>query len=74
MLHARRFLIVSCVLGLLLAELTPLATAIAFAILVPIWFFFALVVGVSIADADEHRNAPPFPTLPVFSPRPPPVR
>jgi hypothetical protein len=65
---------VSCLLGLLLAPLTPLATAIAFAMLVPTWFFVALVAGVSIPDADEHRNAPPFPTLPVFSPRPPPVR
>jgi hypothetical protein len=63
-----------CLLGLLLAALTPLATAVAIAILVPTWFFFALVVSVSIPSADEHRNAPSFPVLPIVSPRPPPVR
>jgi hypothetical protein len=43
-------------------------------LLVPTWFSFAQIVKESRLDPGEPCVALEFPSLPVFSPRPPPVR
>jgi len=72
-MKAMRHLVALVCLVVLLAALTPLA-GVPFAILVPLWFFFAIVVSVPTQRIEEHDHQEPFHLLPVFSPRPPPVR
>jgi hypothetical protein len=60
----------------LVAALTHVGVGLPLAFLAPLWFFFAIVVSapVLLPRSDERWNPQPFPVLPVFSPRPPPVR
>lgn len=58
----------------LFALLNPI-TAVAFlALLVPVWFFFASVLICAAAPANAGPVNPRFGFVPVFSPRPPPIR
>jgi hypothetical protein len=72
--HIRRFVLISCLVVMLLAALTLAGGALPFAFLVPMWFFFAAVISLSARTIEEHRTIQLFLVLPVFSPRPPPVR
>ena len=72
--HTRRWAVIVCLTVILLAALTHVGVALPVAILAPLWFFFATVLSVSIPRVDEQWYPQPFPALPVFSPRPPPVR
>ncbi|PYU28283.1 MAG: hypothetical protein DMG32_03150 [Acidobacteria bacterium] len=72
--HPRRFLPLVCLAAILLTALSAIAPSLLFAFLIPAWFFFAAVVSVSLASADEGCASPLFVFLPGFSPRPPPIR
>lgn len=72
--HTRRWAVILCVAVILLAALMHGGIALPVAILAPLWFFFADVVSLPIPRVDEQWYPQPFPDLPVFSPRPPPVR
>ena len=69
----RRLIVFLCLAAILLAALTPAAYGLFFAILVPLWYFLALIVSVHIRRAAEGGNKRQFPFLPVVTPRPPPV-
>jgi uncharacterized membrane protein len=73
-LHLRRFLALICVAAILLAALGSIALGVVFAFLIPVWFFFAPVVSFPAANAEEASANPVFGFVPVFSPRPPPIR
>ena len=45
-----------------------------FLFLIPFWFFHAVVVSAPLPVVPDVCLPLPFPLLPVFSPRPPPVR
>jgi len=70
----RWFLALICLAAILFAALSPITLGVVFAFLIPVWFFFAAVVSFPIASVDENCVSPLFASLPVFSPRPPPVR
>jgi uncharacterized membrane protein len=70
----RRFLALVCLAAILLAALSPITPGVLFAFQIPIWFFFAAVIGISAASVEEVSASPLFAFLPVFSPRPPPLR
>ncbi len=72
--YIRRFALISCLVVMLLAALALTGGALLFAFLLPVWFFFAAVISLSAPTIDEHRDLQLFLVLPVFSPRPPPVR
>ena len=68
-----RLVILLCAVAALLLALTQPVLGIIFAFLIPFWFFVTDVVIAPIAWVRGVRKAPAFPTLPVFSPRPPPL-
>ena len=69
-----RLAIFLCVaIAVLVAAMQP-ALGLVFAFLIPFWFFLAYVVIALLSCVPTVHKALPFPTLPVFSPRPPPVR
>ena len=70
---ARRLTVMACLALLLLIALTHPVIGLLLAFLILEWFFFAAVVNTPIPARPEPRVTLPFPTLPVFSPRPPPV-
>jgi hypothetical protein len=72
--HLRRLLTLICLAAVLLAALAPVTLGILFAFLIPFWFFFAAVVSFPVAIVDEDSRSPLFASLPIFSPRPPPIR
>ena len=72
--HLRRFFALICLAAILLAALAPVTLGILFAFLIPFWFFFAAVVSFPVAIVDEDSGSPLFASLPIFSPRPPPIR
>jgi hypothetical protein len=72
MLHARRFVALLCLAVVLVAALTPGASGLFHAILVPVWFFIAAIV-VLAARREITDSAPrPLPFLPVLASRAPP--
>jgi hypothetical protein len=63
-----------CMAMVLLSSLAQPILGLLFLFLIPFWFFLAVVVSVPL-PVDPNVCPPlPFPSLPVFSPRPPPVR
>jgi hypothetical protein len=58
----------------LLAVLVQPVLGLLFVFLVPFWFFLAIVVSALLPLVPKICIALPFPSLPVFSPRPPPAR
>jgi len=70
----RRWALVLCLVVVLLAALTHPGLGFPIAILAPLWFFFGPVLSVPIPRIDESCDLQPSPFLPVFSPRPPPLR
>jgi fumarate reductase subunit D len=57
-----------------LVAITQPVLGLVFAFLIPFWFFLADVVSAPIRSVHKVCRALPFPSLPVFSPRPPPAR
>ena len=72
--YMRRLLALVCLLAILFAVLSQIAPGFHLVFLIPVWFFFAAVVSVPITSADEGCASPVFASLPLFSPRPPPIR
>jgi hypothetical protein len=70
---ALRLVALLCVAMVLLASLAQPTLSLLFLFLIPFWFFLAVVVSVLFLVPDVCLPRP-FPSLPVFSPRPPPVR
>jgi hypothetical protein len=71
---AGRWDVVLCLAAILLAALIPVVTGLLFVFLVPVWFFFAAITAFLIPSISESCLTQRFPALPVFSPRPPPIR
>jgi hypothetical protein len=72
--RVRRLTVIFCLLAVLIAALTPLPFGLLFAILTPLWFFFAAIFAVQVRIAEPCHRVPQLSSLPVFSPRPPPAR
>lgn len=70
----RRFLALVCMTAIFLAALSPISLGAIFAFLIPIWFLFAFVLSLTAASVDEESAETVFGFVPVFSPRPPPIR
>lgn len=73
-LRLHRVLALICVAAILLAALSPIPLGALFVLLIPEWFFFAAIISFLAASIDEDGGSPIFGCLPVFSPRPPPIR
>ncbi len=71
---ALRLVALLCVAMVLLASLAQPTLGLLFLSLIPFWFFLAVVVTVPLSVVTNVCLPHPFPSLPVFSPRPPPVR
>jgi len=63
-----------CTAMALLLAVTQPVLALVFAFLIPFWFFLALVVIAPYRPIRSVIRVLPFLVLPVFSPRPPPLR
>lgn len=72
-ISAHNLLIFLCVAAALLLALAP-SVALALKLLVPEWFFVALVVIALVAKQKNTWIPQLAPTLSVFSPRPPPIQ
>jgi hypothetical protein len=71
---ARNLIIFLCLAAALLVALASPGTALVLKLLVPEWFFFALVV-IAVFPTRKDTWIPQLaPSLSVFSPRPPPIR
>jgi uncharacterized membrane protein len=68
-IHKTLFFI--CLAAILCAALTQAGISLLMAVITPMWFLLATVVGLSILSVDEHLDTQPSPVLPVFSARPP---
>lgn len=66
-------LVVFVCLAVLIAALPQIAVSLALAFLVPVWFFFTAVTNFPVPDVNEGSDIRQFPSVPVFSPRPPPI-
>ena len=73
LIHVLRLAILVCLAALLIAALPQVAFGLVLALLVPFWFFIAVITAVLSPVIDELFETRPFPCLPVFSPRPPPI-
>ena len=73
LIHARRSIALVCLVVLVLAALIPASSGLPFAILAPLWLFFAAVVCVSPVRPTEDRAALPVPFLSSLPSRAPPV-
>lgn len=71
---ALRLVALLCVAMVLLAALAQPTLGFLFLFLIPFWFLLAVVVSVPLPVVTYVCLSLPFPSLPVFSPRPPPVR
>lgn len=69
----RLVILLTAALALLLA-LTQPVIGLFFAFLVPFWFFVTYVVAGPAPSFTGICKTLTFPTVPVFSPRPPPAR
>ena len=72
MLHKRRLIAVMCLSAVLLAALTPVASVVHYAFLVPLDPLFGLVVidqPLPLAEVDSYRS----PVLEITGSRPPPT-
>jgi uncharacterized membrane protein len=72
-LHRMLRLVVLICIAALVAALPQIAIGLALAFLVPVWFFFTAVTSFAVPDVNERTDIWPFPSVPVFSPRPPPI-
>jgi hypothetical protein len=70
--HTLRLAVLVLLAALLLAAL-PQIVGLALAFLIPIWFFFTAVTSSPAPDLHQRCDIRPFPFVPVFSPRPPPI-
>ena len=70
---ARRLIVILCLAAILFAALTPVASHLLFAILAPLWFFFSILVSISIRTVAGERNLQRFLFRPILASRPPPV-
>jgi hypothetical protein len=71
---ALRLVALLCVAMVLLVSLAQPTLGLLFLFLIPFWFFLAVVVSVPLPVVTDVCVHLPLPSLPVFSPRPPPVR
>jgi hypothetical protein len=71
--QALRLVVLVCLAALLIAALPQAAVGLALALLVPEWFFFASVISAALPVVEDTCDIRPFPALPVFFPRPPPI-
>ena len=71
---APRLVALLCVAMVLLVSLAQPTLGLLFLFLIPFWFFLAVVVSVPLPVVTDVCVPLPLPSLPVFSPRPPPVR
>jgi hypothetical protein len=69
---AHNLLIFLCVAAALLVALGSPVAALALRLLIPAWFFVALVVVAVVATRKDAWIPQLAPSLAVFSPRPPP--
>jgi hypothetical protein len=72
--YLRRFLLLLCLAAIFLSALSPITLGVPFVFLIPVWFFFAAVLSIPIASAQEVSASPLLGFVPIFSPRPPPLR
>ena len=72
LIQARKSIALVCLAAFLLAALVPVASGLPFAIFAPLWLFFAAVVCVALAPADD-RNPLPVPFFSILPSRAPPV-
>lgn len=72
--YLRRWIAGLCLAALLLAAITYAGIGLPVAILAPLLLFVSVVITAPILFTDRHWDLRPFPVLPVFLPRPPPVR
>jgi hypothetical protein len=73
LVHTLRLAVLICLAALLLAALPQVGLVLALALLVPIWFLIDFVTAALLPEIDELSEIRLFPSLPVFSPRPPPI-
>lgn len=71
--HLRLAIFLCVAMAVLVAAMQPLL-GLVFAFLIPFWFFLAYVVIAPLSCVLSVRKTFPSPTLPAFSPRPPPVK
>ena len=71
---ALRLFALLCVAMVLLASLAQPTLGLLFLFLIPFWFLVADVVSVPLPVVPNVCSPLPFPSVPVFSPRPPPAR
>lgn len=72
--YLRRWIAGLCLAALLFVAITHAGIGLPLAILAPLWFSVATVVAALVLRTDNRRELCPFPVLPLFAPRPPPVR
>jgi len=72
--YLRRWIAGFCLAALLFAAVTYAGIGLLVAILTPLLLFLAIIITAPILVTEKRRDLCPFPVLPVFSPRPPPVR
>jgi hypothetical protein len=70
--HARRLIVILSLAAILFAALTPDVSGQLLAIL-PLLFFFAVLVSITSRTVDGQRNPPAFLFRPFLASRPPPV-
>lgn len=73
LIQARRSIALVCLAAFLLAALVPVASGLPFAILAPLWLFFAAVVCLSLVRPADDRNLLPVPFFSILPSRAPPV-
>lgn len=71
---ALRLVALLCVATVLLASLARPILGLLFFFLIPFWFFLAVVVSVPLPVVPDVSLPLLFPSVLVFSPRPPPIR
>lgn len=71
--QARKSIALLCLAVFLLGALVPASSGLPFAILAPLWLFFAAVVCVSLVRPAEDRIALPVPFLSILPSRAPPI-
>jgi hypothetical protein len=72
MFSARRLIAFLCVVAVLLAVTAPAGHGLGWAVLLPLLFFFAIVVIAAVNHEFEDRNVPAFPFLSAVASRAPP--
>lgn len=68
-----RLVVFVCLAAVLIAAIAQTVVGLALAFLVPVWFFFTAVTSFPVPVVNEGCDIRPFPSVPVFSPRPPPI-